>query len=108
MTLFYLHSGAILPYSDAFNQKFLKALNVDQQIAPPCIVFFRVNGKNIEDINFHNIDAETQEPHLIIEELRRYVAGYIDEMNAQGDLSGLTWIAKGGLFSLLKEALKGV
>jgi hypothetical protein len=106
ITLFYLHSEAVPSYSEAFNKKFLKALNIDKQISPPCIVFFRVNEQNIEDVDFRNIDSKTQEPFLVIEELRRHTAGYLDLMNEQGDLSGLTWIAKSGLLGLLRQFLR--
>jgi len=106
LTLFYLHSEGLDSYAKKFNRQFLQALGVDRQVSPPCIVFFRANGERIEDIDCHHIDAETQEPHLVVEELRRYVMGYIDGMNEQGNFAGLTWIAKGALLSFLKLASK--
>ncbi len=105
LTVFYLHSGAVDGLSDNFNEKFLRILRVDEQITPPCIVFFRVNGENIEDLDFRAIDDEVGDSHLIVEELRRYISEYIDRINEQGNLSGISWIATEMLSGLLKKAL---
>lgn len=104
LTLFYLHSEATRDRAKQFNDLFLEALNVGEQVAPPCIVFFRISGQNIEDIALNSIDAETEDLHLIVEEMRRYIMNYVDGINEQGDLSGLTWIASGGLVGLLRAA----
>jgi hypothetical protein len=106
ITLFYLHSDALTTRAKEFNERFLVTLNSEHQIHPPCIVFFRIHGADIEDIAFHSIDAQTREPHLVVEELRRYISGYIDEMNAQGDLTGLTWLGKTGLVGILRAVLR--
>jgi hypothetical protein len=104
LTLFYLHSEATRDRAKQFNDKFLKALNVNEQVAPPCIVFFRISGKNIEDVALNSIDSETEDLYLIIEEMRRHIVSYVEGINEQGNLSGLTWIASGGLVGLLRSA----
>jgi hypothetical protein len=104
LTLFYLHSEATRNRAKQFNDKFLEALNVNEQIAPPCIVFFRISGKNIEDVALNSIDAETEDLYLLVEEMRRHIVSYVEGINEQGNLSGLTWIASGGLVGLLRAA----
>lgn len=109
MTLFYLHSGAVDAYAGAFNQQFMQALNVADQVTSPCIVFFRVTGEEIDDISFRHIDDQTDDEHLIVEALRRDIADYIDEMNAEGDLSPLTkvagWLSKIAFTQALRHFL---
>lgn len=104
ITLFYLHGDANAPQTNAFNKHFFRALNVDsEQASPPCIVFFRVSEQKIDDILIRQIDIETKEPHAVTEEMRRYVADYVETMSKEGDLSGVTWISK----LLFGKALKG-
>lgn len=106
MTLFYLHSDAINGHAETFNQQFMQALNISEQITPPCIVFFRVNGGEIADISFKTIDDETKDAHLIVEELRRNIASYIQGMNSEGDYSALTkapgWLSAIGFTQFLR------
>lgn len=64
-----------------------------------------MNGENIEDLDFRAIDDEVGDSHLIVEELRRYISEYIDRINEQGNLSGISWIATEMLSGLLKKAL---
>lgn len=98
MTLFYLHAAAAESHAGAFNHRFMQALNVEDQVTAPCIVFFRVTGDEINDISFRHIDEQTEEEHLIIEALRRDIAEYTAGMNAEGDVSALTkaagWLSK--------------
>lgn len=98
MTLFYLHAVADEPYINTFNQYFMQLLNIETQITPPCIVFFRVTEDEIGDISFRYIDDQTEEEHLIVEALRRDIAEYTTGINAEGDLSPLTkavgWLSK--------------
>ncbi|WP_244123564.1 hypothetical protein [Burkholderia gladioli] len=104
ITLFYLHGDAKAPQTKAFNEHFFRALNIDvEQASPPCIVFFRVCEQKIDDILIRQIDIETKEPYAVVEEMRRYVADYIERMNKEGNLSGITWIPK----LLFGKALKG-
>ncbi|MGB6103065.1 MAG: hypothetical protein WBF88_04355 [Pusillimonas sp.] len=105
MTLFHLHSEAAHSYANDFNNKFLNILNVIGQASPPCIVFFRVYKGNAEDVDIRNLDSETEEPHYIVEELRRYIAEYNDRVNSEGDLSGITVPAKYAMIALLKRMM---
>jgi hypothetical protein len=104
ITLYYLHSDGIKSLENAFNRRFLKYLNLTDQYAPPCIVFFRVYERAIDDIECHNLDTKTKELHLINAELRRHIRGYVDRMNKEGDLSGLTSVAKAGFLAYIKGA----
>ncbi|WP_392587915.1 hypothetical protein [Serratia ureilytica] len=110
LTLFYLHSNAIDSYAENFNQKFMETLNISEQAAPPCIVFFRVNEEEIVDIAFESIDDETTDEHLIVEELRRNIAKYIDGMNAEGNYTAITsvygWIAKTAFTQGLRQLFR--
>lgn len=103
MTLFHLHSEAIHSYANDFNDKFLNVLNVNGQASLPCIVFFRVYKRTIEEIDIRNLDHETEEPHHIIEELRRHIAEYNGRVKSEGNLSGITLPVKSVLISLLKQ-----
>lgn len=107
LTLFYLHDDAKAPQANAFNKHFFRALNIKSgQASPSCIVFFRVSEKKIDDILVRQIDVDTAEPHAVTEEMRRYVADYIETMNEEGDLSGITWIPKLLFVKALKAALE--
>ncbi len=111
ITLFYLHSHSPnnLNYCDKFNQEFMRTLNISEQVTPPCIVFFRINAKEITDINFSQIDGETEDEHLIVEELRRNIKNYIDQLNKEGDISALSsmggWISKIAFMQALRHML---
>jgi hypothetical protein len=93
VTLFYLHDDDAQKLSGAFNRRFLGALGIAEQIRPPCIAFFRVYKGLLEDISIHSIDERTQEPHMVVEQLRRLVAADIAQRKKEGDLSGLKVIA---------------
>ena len=107
MTLFYLHAAADKSYISTFNQHFMQALNVENQVTPPCIVFFRVTEDEIGDISFRYIDDQMEDEHLIVEALRRDIAAYAAGINAEGDLSPLTkavgWLSKTAFILGLKH-----
>ncbi|MFB4355949.1 hypothetical protein RBJ15_09815 [Pantoea sp. BS_4] len=107
MTLFYLHAAAVEPNAKAFNEHFIKALGVEEQITMPCIAFFSVTDDKIDDINFRCIDDQVDEGHLIVEALRRDIEEYIESMKTQGDYSALTsvagWLSVQGFLAALKH-----
>ncbi|WP_224652782.1 hypothetical protein [Pectobacterium versatile] len=107
ITLFYLHAAATELHANTFNLHFMQALGVADQISLPCIVFFRVTGDEIGDINFRCIDDQVDDEHLIVEALRRDIAEYTASINAEGDLSPLTkvagWLSKTAFTLALKH-----
>lgn len=97
ITLFYLHDRAIEAHWCDFNRTFMQALGVEGQAAPPCMVFFRVHGEDIEDVSIYCIDEQTTDPVLVAAELERYVDDAIKRLNDEGDVSALS--ALGGLIA---------
>ncbi|MDP2093184.1 MAG: hypothetical protein Q8K50_04730 [Hydrogenophaga sp.] len=94
ITLFYLHDSAVSAHWQNFNKEFMAALGVQNQAEPPCMVFFRVRGEQIEDVSIYNIDEQTQDPVLVTAELVQYVDDAIRKMNAEGNFSVLTDFSK--------------
>lgn len=107
ITLFYLHAAATELHANTFNLHFMQALGVADQIALPCIVFFRVNGDEIGDINFRCIDDQADDRHLIVEAMRRDIAEYTTSINVEGDVTPLTkvagWLSKTAFNLALKH-----
>lgn len=107
VTLFYLHAGATELHANTFNLRFMRALGVAEQIALPCIVFFRVIADEIGDISFRCIDDQVDDEHLIIEAMRRDIAEYTTSINSEGDISPLTkvagWLSKTAFTLVLKH-----
>lgn len=94
ITLFYLHDLAVEAHWRNFNREFMAALGVQDQVEPPCMVFFRVQGEHIEDVFIYRIDEQTQDPVLVAAELEQYVDDAIKKMKAEGDFSALTDLSK--------------
>lgn len=94
ITLFYLHDHAVDAHWRSFNKEFMAALGIEGQAEPPCMVFFRVHGENIEDVSIYRIDEQTRDPVLVAAELEQYVDEAIRKMNAEGDFSALTDLRK--------------
>lgn len=94
ITLFYLHDLAIEAHWRSFNRTFMNALGVEGQTAPPCIVFFRVHGEDIEDVSIYRIDDQTTDPVLVAAELEQYVNDAIKRLNAEGDVSALSSLGR--------------
>jgi hypothetical protein len=92
VTLFYLHADAVGSHSHNFNLRFMEALGIENQAQIPCMVFFRVNMENIEDVSIYAIDEKSTDPVLSVAELEQYVDEAINKLNAEGDLSALTLI----------------
>ena len=109
ITLFYLHDRAIEAHWRSFNKTFMEALGVEEQAVPPCMVFFRVHGENIEDVSIYRIDEQTTDPVLVAAELEQYVDDAINRLNAEGDVSALSalgnLIARVGALSKVGEFL---
>lgn len=89
MTVFYLHLHAHDAVGKSFNAHFLHTLGVREQVPPPCVVCFRVQDGEVEDVAFHPIDERTGDPVLVLEQIKRHLKGYLKEMARQGDLSAL-------------------
>jgi hypothetical protein len=90
ITLFYLHARAIKAHGPSFNKRFMKALGVEDQAVPPCMVSFRVHGKEIEDLSIYRIDEQTTDPVLVVAELEQYASDVIRCLNAEGNVSALS------------------
>lgn len=115
VTLFYLHDSAAFAHCQQFNLTFMSALGVKGQAEVPCMVFFHVDDEDIKDASIYAIDEKSTDPVLIIAELEEYVDSAIRALNAEGDLSGLTFLGKAVTklnclvkFSELLLKLKGV
>ena len=94
ITLFYLHDRAIEANWRSFNKTFMEALGVGDQAVPPCMVFFRVHGEDIEDVAIYRIDEQATDPVLVAAELEQYVEDAIKRLNAEGDVSALSALGK--------------
>ncbi len=55
LSIFYLHRGTKHAVK-VFNDTFMKALGVEEQALPPCVVFFRVHEGQIEDVEIAQLD----------------------------------------------------
>jgi hypothetical protein len=94
ITLFYLHDFAVEAHWRSFNKEFMAALGIQDQVEPPCMVFFRVRDEHIEDVSIYSIDEQAQDPVLVAAELQQYVDDAIRKINAEGDFSALTDLSK--------------
>lgn len=56
LSVFYLHAGSQRAV-ESFNTRFLSALGVDGQALPPCVVFFRLDKDQIEDIEIVQLES---------------------------------------------------
>jgi len=106
MTLFYMHASSVDQVGSSFNRNFLKILNVEDQISAPCIVFFRIAGTNIEDIDFRQLAENLGDSCLIVEDIRRYLKEYLKRLDVQGNISGITWIGSKGLLGMLAKVCR--
>jgi hypothetical protein len=111
VTLFYLHADAKESHLQNFNLCFMEALGIENQVQVPCMVFFRVNNENIEDVSLYAIDEKSTDLALTIAELERYVDEAINALNSEGNLSALTFIGNyfpsfGSLIKLVEFLLK--
>lgn len=108
LTIFYLNAEENEGLSKAFNKRFRKVLNIQDQVHPPCIVFFRIHAGNLEDIDPHPINAE-QKPHIVVAQLERAILDYIARLNQQGDFSALPCrleiVTLAGFFEFFKSLL---
>lgn len=89
LTVFYLHLQAHGEAGESFNAHFLEALGVQGQVPPPCVVCFRVYGNEVDDIDFHEIDERSGDGVLVLEQVKRHLSAYVEEMGKQGDISAL-------------------
>lgn len=56
LSVFYLHAGTRRAI-EAFNAHFFSVLGVEDQATLPCVVFFRVDGESIEDVQIAALDS---------------------------------------------------
>lgn len=94
VTLFYLHDCAMDAHWRKFNLEFMAALGVGNQTKTPCMIFFRVEDEDIEDVSIYAIDEKSIDPVLTVAELEQYVDDAIKKLNAEGDVSALTSLGK--------------
>ena len=94
VTLFYLHDYAVDAHWRQFNLEFMAALGVENQAKTPCMVFFRVENEDIEDVSIYAIDEKSTDPVLTVAELEQYVDDAVKTLNAEGDISALASLGK--------------
>lgn len=94
VTLFYLHENAVDAHWQDFDLKFIAALEVENQVSAPYIVFFRVQGDDIEDVSICAIDEKSTDPVLLVAELEQYVDHAVKIFNAEGNFSALTALGR--------------
>ena len=80
LSLFYLHTGR----KDAlvkFNEVFLSKLGVIQEAKPPCVVFFKVNKEQIEDVAVAQLDSANliNGFHELYAVIDRYIQSSLEE-----------------------------
>lgn len=90
VTVFYLHDKAVDAHWRNFNLEFMAALGIENQAKTPCIVFFRVENGDIEDVSIYAIDGDSTDPVLTVAELAQYVDEAVNILNAEGNVSALT------------------
>ncbi len=113
LSVFYLHS-ARRQTVDRFNAEFLKRLGVADDVRRPCVVFFRVKDKNIEDVAVAQLDSADlihgfRELYGVIE---RYIKENLHKPPGEA-MKNLRWFKGGTMFmsieafrALLKSALE--
>ncbi|MCO4879036.1 hypothetical protein [Paraburkholderia caribensis] len=100
VTVYYLHEGAEFQMNQ-FNRQFLRVLNIRDQASPPCMAFFRVNGESIEDVDIRTIEPSLLDPHIIVQQMERHIRDYVNDLNKEGDLTGITPVPLPALFRLM-------
>lgn len=113
LSVFYLHTGSRHAV-EAFNDFFLRELDINERATLPCVVFFRVKNDQIHDVEIAQLDSAD----LIhgFDELFREIERY--KQNQKPLKAGARWLkwAKGGgkvigleLFrAAIKEALEQI
>jgi hypothetical protein len=88
VSIFYLHSARHKTV-DAFNRTFLSQLGVQENVEPPCVVFFKLSNDQIEHISVAKL-TRASEMHGF-HELHSVVQEYVE----RGELKespGIKWI----------------
>jgi hypothetical protein len=106
MTVFYLEASGLSSLAASFNSSFMSQLGVEDQVHPPCIVFFRVSDGEVEDVSFDSVD-DRMPPYMIIEQLRRRIRSTIEALSREGDLSALNPAPVVSLINVLRKAATG-
>lgn len=108
LSVFYLHAGTRAAV-ESFNTHFLGTLEVEDQAALPCVVFFRVHESKIEDIEI----AQLESADLIhgFNELYEAIESYLKTQPAapREQSKVIKWIKGGAKFvslELFRAALK--
>jgi len=55
LTIFYLHTGSKHAVT-RFNREFLKKLDIERDVRPPCVVFFKIADETVHDIAAFELD----------------------------------------------------
>jgi hypothetical protein len=104
LSVFYLHAGTRAAV-ESFNAHFLLALGVRDRATLPCVVFFRVTGGNIIDVEIAQLDSAD----LIhgFHELYAAIASYLRAESAvpPSGSRAVRWI-KGGTAFLSTEVFR--
>ncbi len=96
LSVFYLHTGSERAV-ETFNRQFLCALGVNDQATPPCVVFFRLDNEQIEDVEI--VQLESADLIHGFSELYGVLASYIKRQpTSEGESTALKWIKVSGKF----------
>jgi hypothetical protein len=90
VSLFYLHDRAIERHGNNFNQRFLRALNIQNQAKPPCMVVFKFEDSSFVDGTIFPLDYENKDAVTVANDMVHFLRSTIESLNKEGDLSGLT------------------
>jgi hypothetical protein len=108
LSIFYLHSG-VRKTVEEFNSHFLNTLGISESVTLPCVVFFRLNGKEVEDIAVAQLD-NTDLIHGFQELYETIERDLNAKLEKQPEKSrALTWLQGGTKFvglELFRAALK--
>ena len=101
LSIFYLH-GRTSSFVKKFNSHFIAALGVTDQVELPCVVFFKVKGEKIEDIEIAQLDSANliHGFHELYSAVERYLAAVPNEPIPES--RALKWLKGGSKFVSLE------
>ena len=97
VSLFYLHDRAVEKHWNDFNQRFLKALKINGQAEPPCMVVFKFEDGSIVDSLILPLDYENKDAVTVANDMVHFLRSAIEVINKEGDLSALAALPAGAM-----------
>jgi hypothetical protein len=106
VSLFYLHDLALDKYWNDFNERFIRALNLEEQAEPPCMVVFKFEQGEFVDGMIFPLDNDNKDPVTVANDMVHFLRAAIDVINKEGQAAALTVLPKAAakLLSIAKYA----